>query len=243
MDQTEKSLVSVILLGWERIDFLSRAIESIFVQTYSEWELILIDQKSISYRLAPMLSHHGKKIRIFFGEFDTPAAAAQYGADHAEGEYLTFLDDDNWKHEAFIEKMLGFCRITKSPVAVCNSRVVTEDGIEDPGVLCRTPKPLMINFGLLQTDNYVDWGEILISRDFLIKVGGMRIELMGYQDWDLMLRCARALVFKGGIPVLPESLHYYRQHNNQLTWRPDKQILWKQLRKELKEEYDLRIAG
>jgi len=235
-------LISIILLGWQRIDFLTKAIESVFAQTYPEWQLILVDQKEISSCLVPLLSQHGARVKIFYGELETPASAAQYGVEHSDGDYLTFLDDDNWKHEYFIEKMLNFSLQINSPIVVCNSRVVTEDGIEEPGVICRTPKPSMITFGLLQTDNYVDYGEILIARDFFDEVGGLQIDLMGYQDWDLMLRCARALAFKGGIPVLAESLHYYRQHHCQLTFRPDKQELWKQIRKELKEKYSLRIA-
>jgi glycosyltransferase involved in cell wall biosynthesis len=242
-DGRDNPLVSVILLGWQRVDFLTRAMESVFAQTYPNWELVLMDQQEISHRFAPLLSQYKKRVRIICGRFDTPAAAAQYGIEFSRGEYLTFLDDDNWKDESFIEKMLNFSLETNCPVVVCNSRIVTEDGIEEAGVICRTPKPSMVTFGLLQTDNYIDFGEIFISRDFFNYVGGLQTDLMGLQDWDLVLRCARENVFRGGIPVLSEALHSYRQHSGQLTFRPDKQMLWAQIRKELKEKYNLRIFG
>src|SRR3990167_8250698 len=113
-------LISIILLGWQRIDFLTKAIESVFAQTYPEWQLILVDQKEISSCLVPLLSQHGARVKIFYGELETPASAAQYGVEHSDGDYLTFLDDDNWKHEYFIEKMLNFSLQINSPIVVCN---------------------------------------------------------------------------------------------------------------------------
>lgn len=237
MDENGRPYISVILCGWERLDFLTEAIESVFKQTFPLWELVIMDQKEITHRLAPLLSQHSFRIKIFPGMFDSPAKAQQYGVEHSGGEYLTFLDDDNQKHPDFFEKMLDFALKINSPFVVCNSVVINSHRITESGVICRTPKPAYITLGLLRTDNYIDNGEIFVSRKFFNSLGGFDLSLMGFQDWTLSIKAAKALAHRGGIPVLHESLHSYRIHKDQLTFRVGMAPVWEECRKRIRETY------
>jgi glycosyltransferase involved in cell wall biosynthesis len=241
MSQAERlPLISIILLGWKRLAFLREAIDSIIAQDYPSWELIFIDQGNLAHYCTELhqLAHH---VEICRNTFDTPAAAGTAGIQRARGQYITFLDDDNKKDPQFLSKMINFATKQESPIVVCESQIF---GIHDGEGLCPSlwaPKPPVISLNLLRYDNYIDWGEILIQSDFLHAIGGIDTTLMGLQDWDLAIRCARALDVRGGIPVLSEPLHYYRVHAQQLTFRPDMQNTWQMLRTKIQQKYFYRV--
>lgn len=98
-----KGLVSVIMPTYKRSDMLSRAIESVLSQTYSNLELILVNDNdpgdSYTKDLMQRIEKYQNDKRFIFLNQEAHingAVARNFGIKNARGEYIAFLDDDDW---------------------------------------------------------------------------------------------------------------------------------------------------
>lgn len=114
-DQIE-GLVSVIMPAYNSGRFISIAIDSVMNQTYTDWELLIVDDCSTD-NTAKIVSDYlvkDKRIKYFKNLSNSGAAASRNKAvKEAKGQYLAFLDsDDIWKSEK-LEKQINFMRKNK----------------------------------------------------------------------------------------------------------------------------------
>lgn len=100
-------MISVIMLTYNRESFVSRAIESILAQTYRDFEFIVVDNGSTdrSGQIADEYAKKDNRIRVIHRERGNIGSGRNTGLDAAQGEYITFIDDDDWAEPDF----LGFC--------------------------------------------------------------------------------------------------------------------------------------
>ncbi|MBI2487676.1 MAG: glycosyltransferase family 2 protein [Deltaproteobacteria bacterium] len=100
---SSESIVSVIIIFLNAEKFLEEAIESVFAQTYDNWELLLVDDGSTDGSTRIALKHAEKYPgKVFYLEHDSHlnrgmSASRNLGIRHARGNYIAFLDaDDVW---------------------------------------------------------------------------------------------------------------------------------------------------
>src|SRR5438552_22186 len=87
-------LVSVIIPSYNRANLLGSAIESVLSQTWTNLEIIVVDDGS-SDNTAEMAAAY--KVKYYFQENrGLPAAARNTGLNHASGKFICFLDSDDW---------------------------------------------------------------------------------------------------------------------------------------------------
>lgn len=91
--------VSVVIPTYNRARLLHRSIESVLDQTYTDFELIVVDDGSTDHTHAVVQSYDDSRISYIAHDENRGASAARNtGIDHAEGEYIAFLDsDDEWR--------------------------------------------------------------------------------------------------------------------------------------------------
>ena len=108
---TNDKLVSIIIPVYNASRFLEETINSIQEQTYSNWEAIFIDDCSSdnSYNLIKKYQKEDKRIKLIKNKTNSGAAVSRNnGINHAEGDYICFLDaDDKW-HPEKLEKQINF---------------------------------------------------------------------------------------------------------------------------------------
>ncbi len=96
----KERLVSVITPMYNSAEYLSQTVSSVLKQTYSEWELILIDDCSedASLSIAKSFAERDSRIKILqMPENGGMASAINLGCQNAQGRYIAFLDsDDLW---------------------------------------------------------------------------------------------------------------------------------------------------
>lgn len=90
-----KPKFSVIIAAYNSGATLSKAIDSVLAQTYAAYEIIIVDDGSTDDTSA-VVSHYGDKIRYHFQKNSGVSSARNQGAELARGEWLTFLDADDW---------------------------------------------------------------------------------------------------------------------------------------------------
>jgi glycosyltransferase involved in cell wall biosynthesis len=116
-------MVSVIIPFYNRINYVKRAVESVINQSYFDWEIILIDDCSldkldIQYEFS---IDHLSKIKLITNKQNLgPGLSRQAGLDVAIGEYVCFLDSDDFYHLDFLLKtMQGLLLAPKTVGAYC----------------------------------------------------------------------------------------------------------------------------
>lgn len=100
---------SVITPTYNRAHMLSKAIESVLAQTFTDWELLIIDDGSTDNTKQEVQKFTDKRIRYFYQPNAERSAARNNGISLAKGEFICFLDsDDVWREnhlQAHFEKI------------------------------------------------------------------------------------------------------------------------------------------
>lgn len=118
----EAGLVSIITPCYNGAKYISETIESVIAQTYSDWEMIIIDDGSKD-NSAEIINAYVKKdsrIRLIYQDNAGSACARNRGIQCAEGQYIALLDaDDLWK-TTFLEKQIQFMRMNNAVCVFCS---------------------------------------------------------------------------------------------------------------------------
>lgn len=90
--------ISIIIPVFNAEKYLSQCIDSIIAQTYTDWELLLVDDGSTdgSGDLCDSYKKNDERIRVFHKANGGVSSSRNMGLDNAKGEYITFADSDDW---------------------------------------------------------------------------------------------------------------------------------------------------
>ena len=102
-------LVSIIVPVYNAEKFLNRCIDSILAQTFIDWELLLIDDgsKDGSGKICDEYVTKDSRVRVFHKENGGVSSARNLGLDNAQGEWVTFVDADDYVEENFLKSFEG----------------------------------------------------------------------------------------------------------------------------------------
>jgi len=207
--------VSIIIPTYNRQQFILRAVNSVLKQTFTDYEIIVVDDGSHD-STRQLLEPYMGKLRYFYQENAGISSARNRGIKEAKGEYLAFLDsDDTWVPEkldlqvAILEKDkkigLVFCKMNR---------------IDEYGKLCGT-KPDKFT-GKNFKDLITNWGDIptstvLLRRECIEKVGYFDETLETMEDFELWLRVAEKFAIEA---ISDRNLADYYLHSEQITKNP-----------------------
>ncbi len=102
-------LISIIIPVYNAEKYLKRCIDSIIAQTYSDWELILVDDGSTdsSGKICDEYASQDKRITVCHIQNGGPSRARNIGVDKSKGDYIFFVDADDWIEPLSISDFLG----------------------------------------------------------------------------------------------------------------------------------------
>jgi len=100
-----KDLISIIIPVYNAEKYLEKCIESILVQTYKEYELILVDDgsKDNSGKICDAYAEKDGRIRVIHKKNAGVSAARNTGIENAKGEFIAFVDSDDWLEKESLE--------------------------------------------------------------------------------------------------------------------------------------------
>lgn len=209
----ENPLVSICLVHYERPSLLQKTLEGICAQTYTNFEVVLIDNDSRSSEALKFLAEIEDKypnLRIRIDRLpDLYAGAARNRAlSLSNGEYIVFMDDDNYAHPKQLETFVN--AITRSSFDALSCALVVFDANDDPADLKRfihlyIPAGSGISLNLF-SNSYGDANGIY-RKSALTSVGGLTEERLSWEDYELFSKLEQN-GFKVG--VIPEPLVYLR---------------------------------
>lgn len=123
-------LISVIVPIYGVEAYLDRCIRSIVEQTYGNLEIILVDDGSPDNcpAMCDAWAEKDRRIRVIHKENGGLSDARNAGLAVASGEYISFIDSDDWIESTFYEALLGAMQRTGAEVAACATNFVAENG-------------------------------------------------------------------------------------------------------------------
>ena len=128
---SEKDLISVIMPSLNSEKFISDAIISVINQSYSNWELIIVDAQSSDETkdIVSKFSFKDKRIRFINNRNDKgPAHARANGIRASNGNFVAFLDADDLWHEKKLEKQLSFMKRNNYSFSYSLFENISEEG-------------------------------------------------------------------------------------------------------------------
>lgn len=221
MSNGNAPLVSIVTPAYNAASVLGQTIESVQAQSFSNWEMIIVDDVSMdgTIALAERYALKDDRIRIIRrAENGGPAAARNKGMEAAHGRYIAFLDaDDLWLPHK-LERQLAFMDDMNAAIS-CTAyrRFVTP---ESPGRLIRCPR--RITFDTLLRKTCVATLTTIIDRD---KTGPVAFseDVAGYEDLALWLTLTRS---GHDIVCLNEDLARYRIMPNSQSSKWLRSLWW-----------------
>ena len=187
--ETVKPRVSVIIPVYQGDRFLTEAIESVLNQTYTNYEIIVVDDGSTDNSCG-VLQPYLEKIRYIYQENQGVAAARNRGIQMAQGELIAFLDqDDFWLPDKLTLQVACFDTQPELGIVHCGWRRVNATGHALGEV-----KPWE-NVPVLDLAGWLQWMPILLTaimfqRKSLELIGGLDTKFKQACDVDLVQRLA-----------------------------------------------------
>ena len=130
MNKNVDNLISVVVPIYNMEKYLKKCVNSIRSQTYHNLEILLIDDGSTdkSLKICKELSKGDKRIKVYHKQNGGLSDAKNYGIKKAKGDYITFVDSDDWVEKDMYYAMLSKMIETSSNIIICGRFLDYEDG-------------------------------------------------------------------------------------------------------------------
>ena len=211
--------ISIIVPVYKVEAYLERCINSILKQDYQDFELLLIDDGSPDKcgEMCDEIQKTDHRIKSFHKENGGLSSARNYGLDRAEGEYITFVDSDDYISDHYLSYLLDLFKYSdKCNITTCNRQVV-KNGQLGQKFDYGKDKPLILNRkevfkrGLYSQISHGAWGRLYKKEVF----DGLRFpEGMLHEDTYVLgnfINRSEIMVFG------PEVGYYYVSNDNSLV--------------------------
>ena len=222
--------VSVIVPVYNTEKYLKNCIDSLLKQNFEDYEIIVINDLSPGNAEEIINSYNDKKIVYIKNKTNKGIGYNRnLGIKKAKGEYVCFIDSDDYVKEDFINKMYNYSKENNLDLCVCDYVNVDEEGNKlkefNLSDFCITNYEE--NNKILCEINLAPWNK-LYKKDMLVKNKIEFSETLKYEDLSFV-----ALSIKNSkkIGKINEQLNYYTIHKNSETTTRDKRVfdIFKQL--------------
>lgn len=223
----EEDLVSIITPAWKAAGYIRETIVSVQSQTYSNWEMLIVDDCSPdnTCEVIEEFSNKDDRIRLIRQpENRGPAGARNSGLRHARGRWIAFLDSDDLWLPTKLETQLAFHHAQGSQISFTEYRRISADSLR-VGHLIQVPARLTY-FDLLG-NTAIATSTVLIDRHL---TGEFEMKPIYYDDFGCWLELLRSGGFAAG---LNRDLMRYRVLEGSVSrnkWRSALEV-WKTYRK------------
>lgn len=216
--------VSVIIPAYNAAPYIAEALASVLAQTYQDFEIMVSDDGSkddTAERVKPFLQD--PRVRYAWGTNGGVSCARNRGIKLARGEFVAFLDADDWWPKQKLEKQVALMDAHPEIGLLCGDTAQ----FDEEGIWCQSwfreqgLRPAFLGESLVVTDvfakllevTFIPTGTVLVRRSVMDTVGLFDESLPVAEDLDFFLRVARFCP----IGCSPETWLYKRCHSANLT--------------------------
>jgi glycosyltransferase involved in cell wall biosynthesis len=210
-------LISVVIPTYNHAHFLGRALQSVIQQSYYNWEAIVVDNNSKDDTDEVIARFRNERITpLKINNHGVIAASRNLGIRNAKGEWVAFLDSDDW----WRPEKLSVCveNINENVDLMYHDLAIRRDKATVFGrkVLRGRELTRPVLFDLLVGGNCVINSSVVVRRNLLGRVNGMSedSEMIAAEDFNTWLRIAQ---LTENFVYIPKSLGYYTYHSQGIS--------------------------
>lgn len=185
---TDAPRISVVIPTYDRPSYLRGAVETAVGQTWSDVEVVVVDDGSNEAYAATVVDSFGDRVRLVRHDENRGLSAARNtGVRATEGEYVAFLDDDDRWHEEKLSRQAAVLadEPTVGLVTCCLAAVDPDDRV----LRCERSKPDGDLSDRIFLRNLIGTpSRVLVRREAFEAAGGFDESLPTKQDWDLYVK-------------------------------------------------------
>lgn len=219
MNSKSTPLVSIVIPTYNHANFLGKSLESIIDQTYNNWEAIVIDNHSTDETNQVIDKFKDSRIQYFkISNYGIIAKSRNFGINVAKGDWIAFLDSDDWWTKDKLEICLK--NIDQNIDFIYHKLEIIYD--KSKSLLNRKRyigrqlnKPILHNLltSQIEEGNAIGNSSVLVRKDILIRIGGIseNRDLVASEDFNTWLRVAE---LTDQFKYIKEKLGYYLVHDN-----------------------------
>jgi glycosyltransferase involved in cell wall biosynthesis len=214
-----KPLFSVVIPTYNRASKLQRALESVLAQSYDNFEILVMDDGSTDNTAEVVASFADPRITYRWDKnFGGPARPRNRGVALAKGEWICFLDADDWWTVDKLQVCFDFIgdnvdmiyhdlEIVGLPSALFRSKIQKGWHLK---------KPVLID--LLVKGNAICNSSAVVRKKILDQIGGIdeRVEMIASEDYNTWLRIAK---ISEQFLYIPNTLGFYLAHEQNISHR------------------------
>ncbi len=220
MNDFTSPLVTVVMPTYNHADYISRAVQSLLDQTYANWELIVIDNHSTDNTAGVMTSFSDPRITYLkIHNNGVIAASRNTGIRAAKGEWVAFLDSDDWWS---CEKLKVCCDSIRSDIDIIYHDLLIEKAVHslfssiDRLKSRQLKSPVLLD--LLVSGNLLANSSVVVRKKLLEQVGFIdeNPAMIACEDYNTWLKIAE---ISDGFLYINQALGTYMLHQKGMSNR------------------------
>ena len=209
----KKSLISIIIPTFNHASFLEIALKSVIDQTYTNWEVIVIDNHSLDNTDQVVSMFDDSRLKYLkIHNNGIIAASRNAGIKESNGEWIAFLDSDDWwtvdKLQVCFDSINDKVDFIYHHLEIVGSRTryLRKKILKTP--LLHTP----VIIDLLVNGNQIINSSVIVRKKIIQDICGINedMRIVASEDYDTWLRIAK---LTNNFLCIPQNLGYYRVHD------------------------------
>lgn len=209
-----RPFVTVVIPTYNRAHILSDAVNSVLEQDFQDLEVLVVDDGSSDNTYEEVVGIDDQRVRYVYQQNAGLATARNTGIAQAAGKYVAFLDDDDLLTAGSIASRVAFLEANPHVGWVSGGF----DIVNETGSVIAYKRPWLSNPDL-SLKTWLYWcptcpSAVMVTHDWLERVGSFDIEQGLQEDWDLWLRLAYAGCLMDWVPKVA---CHYRIHSTNMT--------------------------
>ena len=216
MNSPHAPLISIVIPTYNRADLIPKAIQSVIDQTYQNWELIIVDNYSDDGTKEVIHSFKDPRISmLLIPRTGSVAASRNLGVLHSKGEWIAFLDSDDWW---FPEKLKTVSEVIQNGPDLIYHDLQIVSGLDDENSPRKTKSRKLkdpIFLDLLLNGNDIALSSVTLRKSIFMKVNGMNESpnFFAIEDYETWLRIAKVT---NKFAHIPRALGAYQLHDGNI---------------------------
>ncbi|BAT51466.1 putative glycosyl transferase [Nostoc sp. NIES-3756] len=200
--------ITVIMPVYNSEKYIETAIDSIINQTFTNFELLIIDDCSSDKSLEIIKSYHDQRIKLLQNDINLGVVPTRNkGLHQSQGEYIAFLDSDDYAYPSRLEEQLEFMENNPDFGMIGSWVEVINEKDDLTGEIWKYIEPYHKIPSILLFQNYFAQSAVFIRKSIL---AGDFYKHQRAEDYDLWVRIAK----KSKVGNIQKVLIKYRQHSN-----------------------------
>ena len=202
-------LVSIITPSFNSSLYIKECITSVQNQSYTNWEMLIIDDFSSdnSVNLIQQISNEDSRIKLITLSSNVGAAEARNKAvKYSKGKYIAFLDSDDLWMPTKLEKQIKFMQSSKCAFSFTAYQPISEDGSQKFSVI---DVPSKMHYHAYLKNTIIGCLTVVIDKE---QTGNFRMQKPTLKDWE-----TRNFGSTRQTPALADSLHHHVYRSTSTT--------------------------